>query len=41
MKKTHDNPELDKLLGKSVKLTFFDGSTKEGILTRDKDGATA
>lgn len=35
MKKyTHESEELNALLGKKVKVTFFDDTTKTGVLTR-------
>lgn len=35
MKKyTHESEELNALLGKKVKITFFDDTTETGVLTR-------
>lgn len=35
MKKyTHESEELNALLGENVKVTFFDDTTKTGVLTR-------
>lgn len=34
-KYTHESPELNVLLGKQVRLTFFDGDVVSGILEKD------
>lgn len=34
-KYTHESPELNALLGKQVRLTFFDGDVVSGILEKD------
>lgn len=39
MKNSRRNPKLDKVLGKEVEILFFDGSTKEGILTFNDFGS--
>ncbi|MBQ8426868.1 MAG: hypothetical protein IJX16_03795 [Clostridia bacterium] len=33
---THESPELNALLGKQVRLTFFDGDVVSGILEKDE-----
>lgn len=33
-KYSHESEELNALLGKKVKVTFFDDTTKTGVLTR-------
>ena len=35
-KYTHESPELNALLGKQVRLTFFDGDVVSGRLERDE-----